>query len=1007
LKQPSRHCRAVSTFEQLESRKLLAADLPAIADAYVRDGASANLNFGAATTLIAKKSANLGNTRQVFVRFDIASTSIAAGQAVKLRLYGKLADTQDNNLPVAIYPVENPRWTETDITWNTQPQAGSVLDTETVTGTSARWYEWDVTDYVIDEKTNGRTFVGFTLRSTNRSDTQIVFNSQEGATNDPVLRVSDPVVTPPPPVDGATTTIPITTAAYVRGGASANTNFGAAADLVVKRSGSAGNVRETYLQFDLSAVSTITTAKLRLFGGLTTSGSVQVNVYSAGNGWSEGGITYNSRPSTGTGVLTSKTLTSATKAWHEFDLTTYLKSEKAAGRNVVAIAIKAPNITDPQALFNSDDAASNRPEVVITSGTASSGRPVTANVNYGDDKQTIEGFGSAMISWIPKDPNVPPPIEYEDPKFYDKIVGDLGASIARIPIWPTFEGVNDDDDPNHFNWAGFDDAAVARTLTFLQRLKDRGVTRFMATVWTPPAWMKTNGSVYDGGMIRPDLRAEFAEYIAAFAIVARDQFGIQMTAVSVQNEPLFVQSYESAIMTPEQFREVVRSVRRKLDAEGLSSVKILMPEDVASSDRFDWYVSPTMNDAETADAVGALAAHGTKTNNWNSMSAVIDKYNAQDGTPFWLTEASGHTADWAGALDFGTTVHDALTRGDAAAYLYWQWTERQQSSQFSLMVDGNPTAKYYVAKHFYRYIRPDAVRYATSTNDAGLRIVSFKDAASGAVTHVLINTAATAADVTINLASGSGLPASYKQYRSSASENHVQLANVTGGASVKVSLPASSIVTLYSGPELTTPAATSGGPLPGVQRVDVGPYTAYDSARSDALRDAAMRGDLADVQALIAGGANVNATSDAGWTALHAAAASPYAGAVSVINALISAGATLNKVTNQGWTALHVAAANGTTANGTSSNLARDKVNALLNGGLKSLINAKDSSGRTALHWAGYVTKLNLSSRTEDATVVNALLTGGANKSLLDDLGKTARDYALAEGNGAAASALA
>jgi len=537
-------------------------------------------------------------------------------------------------------------------------------------------------------------------------------------------------------------------------------------------------------------------------------------------------------------------------------------------------------------------------------------------------------------------------------------------------------------------------------------LKDRGVTKFMATVWTPPGWMKTTGSVYDGGMLRPDQRAEFAEYIAAFAIVARDQFGITMTGISIQNEPLFVTSYESMIVTPEQFRELTRAVRRKLDREGLASVKILMPEDVNSSDRYDWYVSPTLNDAETRNAIGTLIAHGTQTDHWNAMGPLIDGYRNTYDKPFWLTEASGHAANWAGALTMGTHMYDALVRGDASAYVYWQWTDHPGASEFAFMVDGQPTVKYHVAKHFYRYVRPGAERINATSNDSGLKVASFKHPTSGAITHVLINTGTTAADVTLNL-SGTGAAASYKQYRTSATENHVRLADVAGGASTNVIIPASRIVTLYSGPDLTTPISTSGGVLPAVQRVDQGPFAVYDASLSSALRTAVMKGQLSTVQTLIGQGADVNAASNAGWTPLHVAAASPYANAVAIINELLDAGAVMNRVTDEGWTPLHVAAANGTTANGTSSSLAANKVNALLAGGASALINTRDNDGRTALHWAGYVTKLNLSARTEDATVVNALLTGGANKSLLDDFGKTARDYALSEGNGAAASALA
>jgi O-glycosyl hydrolase/ankyrin repeat protein len=518
--------------------------------------------------------------------------------------------------------------------------------------------------------------------------------------------------------------------------------------------------------------------------------------------------------------------------------------------------------------------------------------------------------------------------------------------------------------------------------------------------------MKTTGSAFDGGMLRPDQRDEFAEYIAAFAIVARDRFGIDMTGISLQNEPLFVTSYESLIVTPEQFRELIRTVRRKLDREGLQSVKILMPEDVNSSDRYDWYVGPTLADAETRDAVGALIAHNTQTDHWGAMGPLIDGYRSTYNKPYWLTEASGHAATMTGALTMATQMYDAIVRGDASAYVYWQWTDHAGASQNALMVDGAPTIKYHVAKHFIRYIRPGAVRVNATSTDSGLKVASFRHPTTGAITHILINTAATAADVTLNL-TGSGAASSYKQYRTSATENHVRLADVAGGASARVVLPANSIVTLYSGPDLSTPTSTSGGPLPGVQRIDVGPFAAYDASLSDELRTAVMKGQLSVVQSLIAQGANVNAASNAGWTALHVAASSPYANSVAIINELLDAGAQMNRVTGEGWTPLHVAAANGTTANGTSPNLARDKVNALLAGGASSLINARDNDGRTALHWAGYVTKLNLSSRTEDATVVNALVTGGANKTLLDDFGKTARDYALSEGNGAAASALA
>jgi ankyrin repeat protein len=150
----------------------------------------------------------------------------------------------------------------------------------------------------------------------------------------------------------------------------------------------------------------------------------------------------------------------------------------------------------------------------------------------------------------------------------------------------------------------------------------------------------------------------------------------------------------------------------------------------------------------------------------------------------------------------------------------------------------------------------------------------------------------------------------------------------------------------------------------------------------------------------------VNATSYGGYSALHAAAASPYAGAVDVINELLSRGANTSQATTEGFTPLHFAAMNvwtrGTT---TESPLAGDKIRALSAGGADE--NAKDSQGRTPLHWAAMMPKLgDIEELTLDPVVIDALLDGGANVNAKDDQGWTPLDYAVREGNTAAVSEL-
>jgi endoglucanase len=117
----------------------------------------------------------------------------------------------------------------------------------------------------------------------------------------------------------------------VRGGTYAATNFGSVNDLVIKKYPTATETRETYLKFDLTGVTSIAAAKLRLFGRVSGSaGSVAVNVYNSTiTSWGESTITWNNKPASGTTVRGSVTFTGTTSKWYEADVTSFLQSELA------------------------------------------------------------------------------------------------------------------------------------------------------------------------------------------------------------------------------------------------------------------------------------------------------------------------------------------------------------------------------------------------------------------------------------------------------------------------------------------------------------------------------------------------------------------------------------------------------------------------------------------------------------------------------------------------------
>jgi hypothetical protein len=154
--------------------------------------------------------------------------------------------------------------------------------------------------------------------------------------------------------------------AYVRAGTYAAQNFGTATTLVVKQWSTADFQRRSYLRFALPNMD-IGRAVLRLRGTLSGSGDVPVAVYPVpATSWAESSLTWNTQPSRGTPALATTRITSTASAWYEWDVTAYLRAERAAGRQAVAFALAGSASTSPFAAFLSREAASDRPALLVS-----------------------------------------------------------------------------------------------------------------------------------------------------------------------------------------------------------------------------------------------------------------------------------------------------------------------------------------------------------------------------------------------------------------------------------------------------------------------------------------------------------------------------------------------------------------------------------------------------------------------------------------------------------------
>ncbi len=592
--------------------------------------------------------------------------------------------------------------------------------------------------------------------------------------------------------------------------------------------------------------------------------------------------------------------------------------------------------------------------------------------------QTIEGIGAAGISFQQ-------PAEYKTSAYYDAIAGDLGASVVRVNVWPAFENTNDNNNPNVIDWTKFDDSAIASTMEYLKQLQLRGINRILATVWTPPGWMKTNNAVSYGGQIRSDMRAEFAEFVSAYIQRARDKWGVNITEVSLSNEPWFVEPYQAAIHTPQALVEEIKSVATRLSADGLTT-KIIAPEDVISVDRTKNYINTILSDPQASAAVSGWGSHYLSTGDMQ----MLKNHVAPTNKPIWYTEVGNGNATMLGAMSLARGVDNAIVKGGASTYINWYFSNVPGISNFESLMDGpTPNKKFYALKHYSKFVRPGAKLLLSSYADDHLRTTAFKHSGTGALTIVLSNNYDESSEISVNL-TGTTIPASFRQFRTSETENCVELGSVAGASSMTLTLPPRSIVTLYAGPDF--PAMPNLTP-PGTFNVT----QPSESWKTDAARNAALTGDLGVILGLIGASANIDLAGPDGWTPLDYAVACPNENSPTIIAALLNAGASKSKVTSEGFTPLHIAALNPMVGWPTPDAQPTDRVKQLLQAGFN--VNAKDNYGRTPLFYAAMQPKFNgdMSTTIPDTSLIQALLDAGANPNLVDNFGKRPFEYAQEE----------
>ena len=98
----------------------------------------------------------------------------------------------------------------------------------------------------------------------------------------------------------------------------------------------------------------------------------------------------------------------------------------------------------------------------------------------------------------------------------------------------------------------------------------------MLAPWSPPAFMKTNGRREQGGKLKPEYFAAYADYLCRYAGHMRN-LGFLVNRMSLQNEPKAVQTWDSCVFTAAEEKLFLRDYFiPALQRHGLTDVEIYL-----------------------------------------------------------------------------------------------------------------------------------------------------------------------------------------------------------------------------------------------------------------------------------------------------------------------------------------------------------------------------------------------------------------------------------------------
>jgi glucosylceramidase len=357
----------------------------------------------------------------------------------------------------------------------------------------------------------------------------------------------------------------------------------------------------------------------------------------------------------------------------------------------------------------------------------------SVNIDERVTYQTIEGFGGAFTDSGAATLAKLSPIRQEEllRAYFDNDSGH-GYSLCRTHInscdfsLGNYAYCEKDGD---FDLASF---TIERDRKYLLPMIQRAMKisrdgfKLFASPWSPPAWMKTNGEMNNGGKLKPECRQVWADYYVRY-IREYQKEGVPIWGLTIQNEPAATQRWDSCVYTGEEERDFVRDfLGPTLEKNGLGDQKVVIWDH--NRDKLFERARVVYDDPEAAKYVWGAGFHWYCADVFESVQRTHDAWpdkkllfteGCQEGGP--------HRGAWAPAERYGTSIIEDLNHW-TVGWVDWNMILDETGGpnhvgnfcHAPVMVDTQKgeilyQASYYYLGHFSRFIKPGAKRILCSS----------------------------------------------------------------------------------------------------------------------------------------------------------------------------------------------------------------------------------------------------------------------------------------------------